>query len=233
MAVRSDIYAGRDPRDVPMYTVAEAARYLHIPAPTVRSWVFGRDYPKGGVRVRFQPVIQRPSSADQRLSFRNLVELAALRALRSVFQVDMQKVRDALDHARRRHHLDNLLASRDLYAAPGEIFLKRYGQLINLSRADQLAMEVILKGLLTRIEWDRKSPVRFFPSLPVATDRNAKTIVIDPRIAFGKPVLTSKAISTAVIAERINAGEQPRDIATDYGVTESEVTDALAYERAA
>jgi hypothetical protein len=35
-----------DPRLAPAYTIAEAGRYLKIPAPTVRSWVMGRDYPK-------------------------------------------------------------------------------------------------------------------------------------------------------------------------------------------
>ena len=39
------IYGGWNPQDVPAYTLAEAARYLHIAAATPRSWVFGRSYP--------------------------------------------------------------------------------------------------------------------------------------------------------------------------------------------
>ncbi len=45
-------------RDQPAYALAEAARYLKLPAATLRSWTFGRPYPKAGKTVRFQPLIR-------------------------------------------------------------------------------------------------------------------------------------------------------------------------------
>ena len=224
----------QDPRDAPLYTVGEAARYLHIPAPTVRSWVQGRDYPRGQGKARFHPVIKSPEARDSRISFRNLVELAALRALRTRLGFDLRAVREALNFARKEFKVDNLLASRELYALPaGDLFLKCYGELINLNRAGQYGIRDMLESLLERIEWHEGSPVRFFPALPFDVQRKSKSIVIDPRIAFGHPVVASKSVSTGVIADRVNAGEEPMEIARDYGVTEDEIKDALAYELAA
>jgi uncharacterized protein (DUF433 family) len=220
-----------DPRLAPAYTIAEAARYLRIPAPTVRSWVAGREYPKRSGKGRFAPVISLPDDPSHQLSFRNLIELAALRALRTEHEFKLSAVRQALEFARRKLNVTDLLASKELYARPGELFLERYGQLINLNRAGQLGIQAVLEGLLKRIEWDRKLPCRFFPPLPNRDD--ARTVVIDPTIRFGRPTIARLGVSTAVIVDRVNAGEQPEQVARDYGATREEIMDALAYERAA
>jgi uncharacterized protein (DUF433 family) len=220
-----------DPRLAPAYTVAEVARYLKIPTPTVRSWVAGRDYPKRTGKSRFAPVISVPDDASHQLSFRNLIELAALRALRTEHEFKLSAVREALDYARRQLSITDLLASRQLYAKPGELFLERYGELINLNRAGQLGIKAVLEGLVKRIEWDKNLACRFFPPLPHRGD--ARTVVIDPRIRFGRPTIARLGVSTGVIVDRVNAGEPVEDVAKDYGATRDEIMDALAYERAA
>ena len=220
-----------DPRLAPAYTIAEAGRYLKIPAPTVRSWVMGRDYPKQSGKARFAPVITLPDDPSRQLSFRNLIELAALRALRTEHEFKLSAVREALDYARRELDITDLLVSKDLYARPGELFLKHYGELISLNRAGQLGIKAVLDGLVKRIDWNRKLPCRFFPLLPNRAE--ARTVVIDPHVSFGRPVIARIGVSTGVIVDRVNAGESPEDVARDYGATADEIMDALAYERAA
>lgn len=222
-----------DPRLAPAYSIAEASRYLRIPAPTVRSWVLGRDYPKRSGHGRFKPVIGLPADRSHRLSFRNLIELAALRALRTEHDFKLSAVRSALEYARRKLNVTDLLASRDLYARPGELFLEHYGQLVNLNRAGQLGIKAVLQGLLQRIQWDKDLPARFFPPMPIPNRLDAKSVMIDPRVSFGRPVLARLGVSTSVIVDRVNAGEEPLAIAKDYGATNEEIMDALAYERAA
>jgi uncharacterized protein (DUF433 family) len=220
-----------DPRLAPAYTIAEAGRYLKIPAPTVRSWVMGRDYPKQSGKGRFAPVIVLPDDPGRRLSFCNLIELAALRALRTEHEFKLSAVREALDYAGRELKISGLLASKQLYARPGELFLAHYGELISLNRAGQLGIKAMLDGLVTRIDWERNLPCRFFPPLP--NRMGVKSVVIDPRVSFGRPVLARLGVSTGVIVDRVNAGESPQDLAADYGATREEIMDALAYERAA
>jgi len=220
-----------DPRVAPAYTVAEAARYLRIPLATVRSWVVGRTYPRRSGKARFSPVISLPEGDGSLLSFHSLIELAALRALRTEHEFKLSAVREALDYAQRKLKVRGLLASRDLLQGPGALFLERYGQLINLNRAGQLGIKAVLEGLLKRIDWEGGLPVRFFPLLPNRAE--ARTIVIDPRVAFGKPTIERLGVKTSVIVDRVNAGESPEDLAKDYGATRDEIMDALAYERAA
>jgi uncharacterized protein (DUF433 family) len=75
--------------------------------------------------------------------------------------------------------------------------------------------------------------VRLYPFLWAAASSEERPIVIDPRIAFGRPVVLRKVISTFAIAERIDAGETVEDIAADYDLGPSEIEQAVLYERAA
>lgn len=57
-----------------------------------------------------------------------------------------------------------------------------------------------------------------------------KTIVIDPQVSFGRPVLAGTGIPTAVIAERYIAGESVDDLADDYGRRRLEIEEAIRCE---
>jgi hypothetical protein len=37
-----DLYGGRDPRELPMYSIGEAAVYLGVPRSTLATWVRGQ-----------------------------------------------------------------------------------------------------------------------------------------------------------------------------------------------
>ncbi len=222
--------AKRDPRRAPAYSIAQAAQYLKILAPTVRSWVLGRDYPRQPGKGRFKPAVVIQSGPNHHLSFLNLIEISALQALRTGHKFKPSAVSTALDYAGQDLAVTNLLASKHLYARPGELFLARYCQLGNLNRADELCIKAVLRGLQHRIQWDDGIPVRSFP--PVPRTPGAKSVMLDPRVAFGRPALTRLSVSTSVIVDRINAGEETADLAKDYGATDEEIIDALAYERA-
>jgi uncharacterized protein (DUF433 family) len=74
--------------------------------------------------------------------------------------------------------------------------------------------------------------VRLYPFLSAATPSDARPIVINPHIAFGRPVLESKGISTSAIVERIDAGESVEDVANDYALGPTEIEQAILCERA-
>lgn len=63
-----------DPNDLPRYTVPEAARYLRMPAATLKTWVSGRSYPVVSGEKRWERLIHRPNRDDSRLSFSNRIE---------------------------------------------------------------------------------------------------------------------------------------------------------------
>ncbi len=135
----------------------------------------------------------------------------------------------------KRHcRIERLLLRPELRANAGKVFLDRYGELIDLSASGQLAMRQLFNEHLKRIEWDTsKFPVRLYPFLSVVSASGERPIVINPQIAFGRPVVESKGVSTSAIVERIDAGESVEDVANDYDLGKSEIEQAILYERAA
>ena len=221
-------------RDTAAYTLGEAARYLRLPSATLRSWVLGRDYPTAEGGRKFPPLIRPASKRPPLLSFSNLIEAHVLRSLRAVHEVPVKALRDALTYAEKELSIDRLLLRPELRAEAGKVFLDRYGQLIELTASGQLAMRQFFDEHLKRIDWDAsKLPVRLYPFLSAATPSEARPIVINPRVAFGRPVLQSNGVSTFTIVERIDAGESVNDVANDYDLGPTEIEQAILYERAA
>ena len=221
LTVRSSIFGQCDPRDDPAYTVVEAARYLRIPGQTLRTWVVGRS--------PFRPLIEAPADNPTRLSFNNVVEAYTLRALRTRHGVSIRDARHAIEFAGRKCRVERILLSGELRTAAGDLFLSKYGELINLNRSGQLAMARLLKDCLRRITYDELNlPIRLSVS---KTDGDA--IVMDPWMAFGRPVILGRGISTAVIVDRVDAGETIDDIARDYELTTEQVEAAIVYDQAA
>ena len=108
--------------------------------------------------------------------------------------------------------IDRLLVRPELCAEAGRLFLDRYGELIELSASGQLAMRGILEEHLKRVEWDSsKFPVRLYPFVFADDPSEVHWIVIDPRIAFGRPVLLRGGVSTSAIAEK-STRERPSKI---------------------
>jgi uncharacterized protein (DUF433 family) len=221
-------------RDSAAYTLAEAARYLRLPAATLRSWLLGRQYPTAEGSGQFPPLIRPASRKPPLLSFANLIEAHVLRSLRTEHGVPVKALRNALAFAEKTLRIDRLLLRPELRAGAGKVFLDRYGELIELSASGQLAMRRLFDAHLKRIDWNAaKIPVRLYPFLSEAAPSDARPIVIDPRIAFGRPVVQRKGVSTSAIAERIDAGESVEDVAADYDLGGSEIEQAILYERAA
>jgi uncharacterized protein (DUF433 family) len=228
------IYDGRDPRDLPAYGIADAARYLDVPAATLRSWVAGRTYPRQHGTGSFEPLIV-PAEAEgaSRLSFYNLVEAHVLRALRTKHDVPLKHVRAALAYAGREMGMQRLLLSKEMQTAGGDIFLEHLGTLVNLSKSGQLAVRELLAAHLERVERDSSAiPIRLYPFL-VAAESESRSVVIDPRVSFGRPTIAGSGIRTAVLVQRIDAGESVGAVAADYGLSEAQVKAAVLFERAA
>lgn len=220
-------------RDQPAYSLTEAARYLKLPAATLRSWVVGRAYPKGESVATFRPLLKPARKQPPLLSFYNLIEAHVLRSLRTEHGVAIRELRRAIAFAERTLKIERLLLNKDLRTHAREVFLDEYGKLINLSTSGQIAMRRLLEEHLKRVEWDQwQFPVRLYPYVS-AEPTTERPIAIDPDIAFGRPVVIRAGVSTEAIAGRIDAGETVKALAEDYDLRPEEIEEAVLYERAA
>lgn len=86
---------------------------------------------------------------------------------------------------------------------------------------------------LARIEWDTSGlAAMLFPFIGKAHADAPRAVMIDPRVAFGRPVLAGTSIPTLAIAKRFKAGESETELARDYGRAESEIEEAIRFELA-
>jgi uncharacterized protein (DUF433 family) len=226
-----DFYADTDVRELPTYGVAETAHYLQIPQTTLRSWVVARPYPRD-VGARFlKPLITLPDPNRPLLSFMNVVEVHVLDAIRRQHRIRLAKIRQALRDLRQHFPSRHPLADQKFEADGLDLFIQRYGQLINLSQSGQLAMRSLLQAHLQRIERDPQGiAIRLYPFTRKRLPDEPRLVVIDPYVSFGRPALTSSGIATAVIAERYKAGESVDELADDYGRVRLEIEEAIRCE---
>jgi uncharacterized protein (DUF433 family) len=223
-----------DPREAPAYSLTEAARYIKLPVATLRSWVVGRPYPRSGGVAHSKPLISAASRRPPLLSFSNLIESHVLRSLRTEHGVSLKDVRRALSFAESRLHIERLLLSPELCTGAGRLFLDQYGKLIDLSASGQIALRRMFDEHLKRVEWGELGvPIRLYPFIASGAQAAARPIAIDPGLAFGRPIVARKGVTTQAIADRLDAGESVDDVACDYGLEVPEVEEAVLYERAA
>ncbi len=224
-------HAPLDLREAPAYSVSEAAHYLRIPPSTIRWWVTGRCYhPETGPQA-FKPIIDLPHKDSTLLSFINLVEVHVLDAIRRKHRIPLDKVRTALQYLKKEFRSKHPLAEDEFQTDGISLFIQKYGQLINISQAGQLAIRELLEAHLQRIERDASGlPLRLYPFTRKRELHEPKAIVIDPYVSFGRPVLKGTGIATSVIAGRYKAGESMDELAKDYGRDRLEIEEAIRCE---
>ena len=222
-----------DPRELPAYGFAEAAHYLRIPPATLRSWVRGRHYPTEIGKKFFKPVIELPDPKLPSLSFLNLVEAHVLDAIRREHNIPLDKVRTALNYVKQHLGVPHPLAEQKFESDGVSLIVSRFGQLIAVSEAGQLAMKVMLAAHLRRIEHDTAGmAIQLYPFTRKRQPDEPKIIVIDPSVSFGRPTIIGTGVTTAIVAERYKAGESPDELADDYGCERRYIEEAVRCELA-
>ncbi|NWF83267.1 MAG: DUF433 domain-containing protein [Bryobacteraceae bacterium] len=166
-----------------------------------------------GQQRRSSPVIHLDDPKGRYLSFINLVEAHVLAAIRRRHGVRLPQVRRALDYVRREFDLKRPLIDQAFQTGGLDLFVERYGQMINASRQRQQAMKEIISVYLQRIERDTRGlPIKLYPftrdtESGVSPKSDPRLVVMSPTMSFGRPVIVGTGIPVSAIYERYTAGE--------------------------
>ena len=208
-----------DVRYRPLYSLAEVGRYARVKPGTVRTWTRSD---VGGMLI---PAAQKGIAP---LSFINLVESHVLLALRRTHRVPMQQIRKAVDWLKKTCGTDHPLAECDLETDGYDVFVRIAGFPVAASQRGQGGIPEVLSRYLQRIDRDSKRiPLRFYP---IPYEASPKTVVIDPTVVFGRPVIKGTRITTMMVYDRYTGGESLSEIATDYDLEVRAVEEALRCE---
>lgn len=222
-----DFYGGLQPGDVPLYSIGSASRHLRLPTSTVHRWA------RGSHEGDQKRVIS--GGASELLSFNDLIELYVVKALTRGRKVPLTAVRRAVEYASREMKVHRVLLSDDLFAFGDKLLLRHLGDLVDISRSGQLALEKVVGAYMERIDrFPGGLPATLHPDFTSESKVDRRfPVAVSPLIAFGDPTLTGTGIKTSVVSARIDSGETPEEVARDYDVPLELVMNALIFENAA
>jgi uncharacterized protein (DUF433 family) len=223
--------------EVPLYRMAEAARYLGVPTATFATWAKGYvRRPPGRPEVVGEPIVTAlPSDGRNHptIPFIGLAEGMALAAFRSK-GVAMQRIRPALMVLAETVGLEHALASKALYTDGAEVlydYAERQGdtpeamdtrELVVVRKGQRVFTEVV-QDYLERIEYGPDGYARLI-HLP---DYHRAEVVADPERSFGQPIFAHGAARVADVLERFWAGEDLGILSDEFGVPLAELEDVL------
>jgi uncharacterized protein (DUF433 family) len=149
--------------------------------------------------------------------------------------------RKALDYVARELKHYRPLIGQDFLTDGMSLFVERLEtmadtdagvrSLIDASHHGQLAARQLLEGALARVSRDTHGLIeRIYPW--VRNLDEPRRVEIDPRRAFGRPVVAGTRVPADELAERFAAGDGVEDIARDFRMDRGVVEGVLQWEMA-
>lgn len=202
---------------LPTYQVGEAAQYAGISPQTVAAWH----------RIEKEFLSKGDQAA---LSYMQLIEVAVVAAFRKA-GVPLRNIKATRDYAKnilkREYPFATYKFSVDakhLYLNSNQVDGVHEGSVVQTDQGGQLAWEIVI-GRLKEFDYDEEHDGL---ALRWHLAGRSSPILIDPRIAFGTPMI--KGTPTWVIKGRWDAGESDSDIAEDFRIGTEDVREALKFE---
>jgi uncharacterized protein (DUF433 family) len=210
-----------------MFSEAEAARLLRVPQSTLHYWLDGGKY-RG---KNYKPVIRVEPRGDRSVTWAEFVEAGLLREYRRTHRVPMAELRTFIDLLRERYDVPYPLAHRKPFVSGGrQLVLEAQDEsgldaeycLVAVTRG-QLILTPPAEAFVDRVTWEGDWAAEWRPH-----DDPASPVRMAPTVRFGRPNV--KGISTEVLWEHVDAGEDFEDVAEAFDLEVSDVRWALAYE---
>jgi uncharacterized protein (DUF433 family) len=134
-------------------------------------------------------------------------------------------------HLEQHFNSSHPLVDQEMLTDGTDLFTRRLGSLVNLSQEGQLAIREMLDAHLQRIDRDARGlAIRLYPFTRAGVADGPRLVVIDPRLAFGRPVLAGSRIPTTDVFERFKAGDSLDTLVAEYGRPTEEIQEAIRYE---
>lgn len=188
--------------NTPLLTARDAARHLRMPESTLDAWLQSSG---DGSLVHSVPPERR---GWPRVAFAGVIEAHVLRSLRDL-GIGMDEIRRIATIVRDEFKDPYVLASKRIATDGASLFAQLADEsLVNQHR--QAPLREVIDAHLRFIHWDDEGkPDR----LRLAQYPSAE-VVIDPRFAWGRPVLAESNVPVSAVVDLWHAGE-PMDVVAD------------------
>jgi uncharacterized protein (DUF433 family) len=218
-----------DPRELALYSPADAAYYLGIHPKTLGTWIHGRSYPTVGGDAYFAPVIDIADPENGLLSFFNLAELHVLAATRYEHHVGFPAVRAAMETVRNKYPgIKHPLISHDFKTNGFHIFVQTVEKNENLSVPAQANFKTIMDHFLRNVIEDEHDLIRkIFPIIQGQPDD--RVVSITHGVSSSQPVIDGFGVPVWLIHDRYRGGESIEALADDFAIPIPKIQRAIDY----
>lgn len=196
----------------PLLTPQETARHLQIPESTMYYWL--REQAAGA------PLVHRVTPEKRgwpSVPFVAVVEAYVLRTLRVDHRLKKSTVRDAAAAIREDFRTPYGLATKRIATDGVDIFIEHAGRELARAFDGQAPIKEMIQSRLKYITWDAtgETPDR----LQLRQYSDVAPVIIDPRFAWGSPIIESNRVPVDAVVNLWRAGESITTVADEYGLT--------------
>ncbi|PAU76748.1 MerR family transcriptional regulator [Halomonas salipaludis] len=210
-----------------LYSPKQAERLIGVDADKIRRWLL-RDTSPAGPLWHPEP---EALGAEDTLSFKDLLEVRAVEQFRK-HGVSMQTIRTALANLSELMQRDYPLIHPQLVTDGRAVILKALKDngdtsMTDLAKFQDVITDVIAPSIKDRITFDASNnPIQWNP------DPDDDSIVVNPKLAFGKPVILPSHMSTHAIYSAFQAeGGDAEAVARNFEISLDEVNRAVNFEK--
>ncbi|WP_375426144.1 DUF433 domain-containing protein [uncultured Friedmanniella sp.] len=212
--------------DREMYTESQAARLLRLAPSTLHYWL------EGGTRRNktYKPVIRAEATGSNRVTWAEFIEAGLLRQYRQDLQVPMLELRSFIALLRDHFDVPYPLAHQHPYVAERKLVVEAQDEAhlgadfaLVAPVSGQYMLLPAAQAFYDRVTWVDDIAQQWRPD-----DRGDSPVTIDPDMRFGSPSIGG--ISTSILFEQSESGEDEEDLAGTFGLSLAEVRWALSYE---
>ncbi len=176
------------------------------------------------------------SSPALLFSFLNLSEIHVPAAIRREHVFATPKIRKAIQYLVEKVPVEGTNGKHPLLNHNSEtdgldLFIERYGRLININREGRTTMRETIRAALKRIDRGPNGiPNKLYPCTRNSIEDATSVVAMDPTISAGRPIINGAGLTTQIVAERYTAGHSVKKIVRDYERTDAEIEEALRCE---
>lgn len=212
-----------------LYTPAEAARLIKVPAAKLTRWMKGH----GSGNRTYAPLWHGQVDLHDGKLYLGFLDLVQSRMASAFIAAGLspQKVRRALVLARELIEHDHPFATSRFRTDGRTLLLEALSdddddrQLVDLFKRGQYVMHKVIEPSLKGIDFDTDIAARWWPK------GRSSDIVLDPARQFGQPIVESVGVPTSILKAAVDAEGSISRAAHIFRVSPGVVQRAVDFER--
>lgn len=207
-----------------LYTLRETAKYARMSHTTLSRWLKGSSSCE---RVF-------PLEETKIITFADFMQVLAVRNLRVLYNVPLQKIREAVDRASKEYGIDypfarkhtTYLFDRDIWIKPEGVKESDFLVQVSGKSHGQPALTPVIERFLVDVFYDEKTGLA---NRYKAFERNNHQIVMNPKVRFGEPILDNSGYTPGAIFEAAKTEGSVEAAARMYGLSREQVEVCIDY----